>query len=122
MAFQIDDADFLTMTVAALKQKIQDQEGLSPTQQRLVWAGKTLEDEYLLTDYNVQNKSALVLVVRLHGGHRGADKPLSIKDLTGASAIQAIVSFHEDLFSKMTVAGLERLVEEQTGCRQRSSA
>ena len=85
-------------SVRTLRAMIEREEGISSDEQRLVYAGKQLEDGRILLDYNIQRDSTIDLLLRARGGgktelHRACEEghcDVAVKLIENGAAIDAV--------------------------------
>ena len=71
----LTDTFLQNIPVDTVKKLIQERTGLPPSEQRLIFEGKQMEDGKKLSSYRITNNATIFLVMRLVGGARRPPQP-----------------------------------------------
>jgi ubiquitin-large subunit ribosomal protein L40e len=101
-------------SIYQVKNKVQKEMGYPPNQQRLVFAGKQLEDERCLADYNIQRNSKIHIVLRLRGGMHHVTSSSEIKNAVKVNIINKLENkqYYFNILTNRTLRDLCKMIEE----------
>lgn len=77
-----------SMKVSEFKEMFYRKEGIPPDQTRFIFAGRQLEDQVTLYEYNIQKESVIHLVLRLRGG--GMAPGMVFADVSDTSNVRKV--------------------------------
>ena len=102
----VDLTAYSSTTILEVKGMIQYKEGVPADQQRLIFAGKQVEDDLSLSDHNIRSGDTLHMVLRLRGGGGGWSASFKVKDQRTGIVSTKIYNFNDsqkfdDLFEQI---------------------
>jgi len=95
-------------TIEQVKKKVEDKEGVPVYRQRLIFAGRRLEDEKILADYNIEHQSIIHLVVLQDGYYNNGSMKILVRTLRGVIIVI-------DVEPNYTVEMLKAKIEDKEG-------